>query len=118
MANEISANLSVTINSAGNSVAGASQYLASLSGTGFIGNDQTVGTTAEALLFGDVGANPAIVFVKNTDSTNFVQIDSISTMVNFPQTLLPGQSVVLLPATGTIYAKADTAPCNCWVVAA
>jgi hypothetical protein len=115
MANEISINLTAAVNDSGNSVSGTATYSANFSGN-FIGNEQTVGTTAEVVQFGDV-TTPVIVLVKNLDTTNFIQVDSISTMANFPQKLHPGQGCLLLPETGTIYCKADTATCKVLVVA-
>lgn len=116
MANEIQANLTVTINDNGNIASGTATFQANFSGT-FIGNEQIIGTSAETLQLGDVGSNPVIVFVKNLDSTNFVTVDSANTLDKFPQILQPGQACVLTPTTGTIYAKADTAQCICLVVA-
>jgi hypothetical protein len=79
-------------------------------GVGAILNIQDVGTTAEALVLGDLTTVGA-VFIKNTDATNYVEIDSASAMDKFPQKLLPGESMILRPQTVTIYAKANTAAC-------
>lgn len=116
MANEITANLNVTINDNGNSASGGAAFTANFSGN-FIGNEQTIATTAETLLLGDVGSNPVILFVKNLDDTNFITVDAVNTLDSFPQVLQPGQAVVLCPTTGTIYCKADTASCKVLVVA-
>jgi hypothetical protein len=115
MANEISISLSCSISSAGQTVQGSGNFLTSLGGGGFLGNEQTIGTTAEAIVIGDV-ATPAAVYVKNLDPDNFVQVDSAATMDKFPQKLMPGMSICLLPTTGVIYAKADTANCKIWAV--
>jgi hypothetical protein len=114
MANEISVSISCAISSAGQTVQGSGSYLATLGGIGFMGNEQTIGTAAEQLLIGDV--TPAVVYIKNLDDTNFVEVDSANTMDSFPQKLHPGQSIILLPQTGTIYLQADTAPCKIWAV--
>jgi hypothetical protein len=70
---------------------------------------QLIGTTAEAISFGDVGNPPKKVVVVNRDATNYVEIDSANTFDKFPQKLTPGDFIVLSPQTATIYAKANTA---------
>lgn len=115
MANEISANLSCSISSSGQTVLGSGQFLADLAGAGFIGNEQTIGVTDETLTIGDV-TTPAVVFIKNLDPDNFVQVDSANTYDKFPQKLFPGQAIMLLPETGAIHLKADTAPVKIWSV--
>lgn len=115
MANEISVNVSVAISSAGQTVQGTGSFLTSLGAIGFMGNEQTIGTAAEALLIGDV-TTPAVVYIKNVDDTNFVEVDAVNTMDSFPQKIGAGQSLVLLPQTGTIWLKADTESVKIWAV--
>jgi hypothetical protein len=115
--NEISASLSVSVSQGGNSASGSVSFHADAQADGFTGSEQLAGTTAAALDFGDL-ALPQMLFVKNLDSANFVQIDANSSFNGFPQKILPGQGVFLAPKTGTIYAKADTAPVLLWVVVA
>jgi hypothetical protein len=116
VANEIQSTVSVTITFQGATASGSASMQDTLTTT-FIGNEQIIGTTAEVLDLGDVGADPIVVFVKNLDATNFVTVDSISLLTNFPQKLIPGAAIFLRPQTGTIYCKADTASCKVFVVA-
>lgn len=117
MANEISASINCSIASGGQSVSGAKSFSANLSSTSFIGSEVTVGSTTAASIFIGGLSNPSVVLVINQDTTNFITIDNISALTNFPQKLLPGQGILLCPESGTIFAKADTAPCQAWVVA-
>ncbi len=115
--NEISASLSINISQGGNAASGSVAFRADAQADGFTGSEQLAGTSATALVFGDLGL-PQFVFVKNLDETNYVQIDANNSFNGFPQKLLPGQGIFLTPQTGTIYAKANTAPVLLWVVAA
>lgn len=117
MANEISVSTNITISQAGQSVQGSGTFTANLSATNFVGEEVTIGSSSAAVLTIAGLSDPSAVFIKNLDSTNFITVDSVSTLDNFPQRLTAGQAVCLLPSTGTIYVKADTAPCQAWVVA-
>jgi hypothetical protein len=117
MANEISASINCTISQSGQNVSGSKSFTATLSGASFIGEGVTIGSTTAAPLYIGGLSNPAIVVVINQDTTNFITVAGDAPLANFPQKILPGQGVLLNPETGTIYAKADTAPCQAWVVA-
>lgn len=79
------------------------------SGTGALFQTQTIGTSAEALDLGDLADVGGLLLIKNTDDTNYVEIDSVNTFDNFPQKIGPGQAIVLGAQTTTIYARANTA---------
>ena len=117
MANEISCNLSATISQGGQSVSGSGSFQATLSGTSFLGEEVTIGSTSAAAIYIAGLSNPTMVLVLNLDTTHFLSVAGDSGLANFPQKVGPGQGVLLLPETGSIYAKADTAPCQAWVVA-
>jgi hypothetical protein len=72
---------------------------------------QTIGTSSELVVMGDV-TTIGYFMVKNNDETNFVLIDNVTSFDNWPQKLLPGQFILLKPQAATIYAKADTASCQ------
>lgn len=74
---------------------------------------QTIGTSAEALILGDVSA-PGICIVENLDPTNFVSLRVGSGGDNF-QKILPGEAWPFRLATLTPYAIANTAACKCRV---
>jgi hypothetical protein len=78
-------------------------------GTGALLEFQTIGTTSETLVLGDLANVGGGLFLKNTDSTNYVEIDSASTFDKFPQKILAGRAIFLASQTLTIYAKANTA---------
>lgn len=118
MANEISTNLSVSASTSGQTVSGSASGTLNAGSNGFIGTEILVSTTAAALNLGPATETPPVcVFIKNLDTLNFIQVDAISTMASFPQKILAGQAIYLLPETPTIYAKADTGAVKIWVVA-
>jgi hypothetical protein len=88
-----------------------------MAGTEFVGNAQTIGTASEALVLGDI-TTIGFVMVKNLDPTNFVQISLDNSQVNLVAKLLPGEATIFKPGTTTLYGKADTAACSCFVGAA
>jgi len=108
MSNEISASLSLSAALGGLSVSGSAGFRANAQANGFFESEQSIATSATALDFSALGT-PQLLFVKNLDETNFVQIDANNSFNGFPQKVLPGQGILLAPQTGTIYAKANTA---------
>ncbi len=95
--------------------------LATISTTGtagtksMAGNDsesgtQLITTSAGAVTIGSVAIAGALIYFKNLDPTNFVVLSMASDATNPFATLKPGDEHFSRgPATGTIYAKADTA---------
>jgi hypothetical protein len=114
MAQEISVTVTAGITVSSQTVSGTSTYKDDLTGE-YIGEEQSVGTTAALIDVGTI-TTPAILYVRNLDATNYIEVDSISTMANFPQKLFPGEAVLLKPETGTVYAKAHTAPCQIFFI--
>jgi len=116
MANEISVSISLTASKNGaTNVASASNTI-TMAGDQMITNVQTIGTSSETLALGDV-STLGYLFIKNLDATNFILVDYVDTMDAFTQKLLAGESILLKPVGTTIYAFANTAPCNVLVVA-
>lgn len=73
---------------------------------------QTVGTSAENIAGGDVGT-PGYLFLKNLDSTNFVEIGVDNTGFVEMGKLTAGQEACFPVADSTtIQLKADTASCK------
>lgn len=80
-----------------------------MSGTDYVLQTQTIGTSEELLLMGDI-TTPGYLIIKNLDSTNFVELYRTSA----------GSGVVKLKAGETAcfrlsaqpYALADTASCQ------
>src|SRR5262245_37084828 len=115
MAQEISVTVNSNITLQGQTVSGNTAFKADLTGD-YVGEEQDIWTNAEALDFGAI-IIPTTVYIRNLDATNYVQVDSASAMTSFPQKIMPGQAIMLLPQTGTIYAKANTAACKIFLVA-
>lgn len=115
MAKEISASLNVTINDAGNAVQGASSFQVDFSGS-LISTEILVPTSSTLLSLAPV-TTPKVLFIKNMDATNFIDIDHVTGFTSWKQRLQPGQGILLLPLDGTIYGKADTASVKIFVVA-
>lgn len=115
MANEINVNVSCAISASGQTVNGIGTFQADLGGGGFLGNEQTIGTASELLVIGDV-STPAVVFIKNLDETNYIEVDNVTSFDNWPLKLFPGQAIIVTPQTGVIYCKANTAACKIWSV--
>lgn len=117
MADEITVSVNTNINVAGQSAQGNGSFQADLSATNYFAQSVTIGSSSAAVMELGSLSDPTVLFVKNLDTTNYITIDSVGTLDNFPQRLEAGQSIALLPVTGTIYAKANAAPCQAWVVA-
>jgi len=121
MANEITASAQLSASKNGvtlnNSVSLTVQASKDMAGDQMTQNVQIIGTSAEALDVGDV-STIGYVLIKNLDSTNFVELalDSGVSTQKFAK-LRAGDFAVFPASTATIYAKADTSPCNCLVMA-
>lgn len=71
---------------------------------------QTIGTSYEAIAIGDVATAGVAVF-KNLDATNYVEIGvEVSAAFYAFAKLKPGEAYPIRLASGTIFAKANTAP--------
>jgi len=99
----------ITYNKGGAKTSVAIDALAvDVSGTEVAEGVVSVATTAGALT---LPAAPGLCFVKNLDSTNFIQVGPDAT--NWFVKLTPEMPWAIFPLNGTaIQAKADTAPCN------
>jgi hypothetical protein len=124
MANEIQYSAMLQAAKNGASIGQQLTGVCDMAGAQMTQKTQNIGTTAEAISFDDISGAPKLVLLQNLDPTNYVEIDSASTMDKFPQKLLPGPSagipgtfILLAPETGTIYAKAHTAAVNLLVLA-
>ena len=84
----------------------------SMTGTDFLMGTQSIGFAATEVLLDntDIGT-VGIVFLRNLDATNFVQVSSDDTPANYPIMLKPGEFTLfrLGQANSVIRALADTA---------
>jgi len=115
MANEITITLQMLLNNGGVTDNHSSGSIAiDQTSAKMIRNVQTIGTTEEALVLGDV-VTPGYCVVINLDVTNFVElgvfgfIDGIGTtgFIGFLK-LNPGEQALFRLSTTAPYAKADT----------
>lgn len=119
MANEITLAASLTLIKTGVNISGTLSGLAiTQGGTNSIGNIQNIGITTEQIVYGDV-TTIGYLFVKNMDATNFVLVSLATPAIagtSFAK-LLPGEALVIPTRQTTVYAIADTAACDCYIVA-
>jgi hypothetical protein len=117
MANEIVLGATLSHTKSGTNVQGSTSLAITQSGTKRIANTQIIGTTSEAITFGDV--TPAYVYLKNLDATNFVYVgyQTPCTSGNAFLKLLPGEPFSGHVAQSVMYALADTGNVNLEVVA-
>lgn len=80
-----------------------------MAGDDMVQSTQLIGLSSEALTFDEITGAPAVLLIENLDATNYVEIDSATTMDKFPQKIEAGGVVLLRPQTGTIYARSNTA---------
>lgn len=121
MANEITTADSLSASKNGVTVTLSTSTSRTLTGSGIHSQQLSIGTSAEAITWpGDLTTEGITeIQIKNTDSTNFVEVGGDSGLTVFKVKVLPGQSIKFAPSSGnpTIYAKADTAACVVVVVA-
>jgi hypothetical protein len=117
MANEINYSVNLSARKGGAVVnPGAITETLTMAGDDMIQTTQVIGTSAEAISFGEVSGAPAVVVIKNLDATNFVLVGFTNPPTEIK--ILAGGALLMTPATATIYAKADTAACRILVCAA
>ena len=116
MANEITLGTTLTVNKNGATANLQESKQITMTGNTFIVNVQNVGTTTEALVFGDVTVVDSIGFVKlkNLDAVNVVSFSTGSPAASGTGfcTLRPGETAVFPTRCGTINAIAYGAAVN------
>lgn len=108
MADELTLNLKIKYDKNGISDSRSFSDTVDVTGSGTIGGVQTIGTTEEALVVGDVATLGYARFL-NIDATNYVTIGNYTGGTYYPVLKLkPGEAAVCRLAAATIYAKANT----------
>ena len=79
----------------------------SLTGTKILRNRQTVGTSAEVLIVGDI-TSPGYAIIKNLDSTNYIEVQAGASEVA-PIKVSAGKFCVVEFTVAAPYVIADTA---------
>jgi len=116
MANEIQVGVTFAANKNGVAVNTANSKTADMAGDQMITNVQIIGTSAEAIVLGDVSTVGYVKFV-NMDATNYIDISLIADGTTPFAKLLAGDVTIIKVATATMYAKSNTANCNLLVQA-
>ncbi len=124
MANEITSTSTLIVTKDGVTITGSVTQQRTLTGNGKFTNVQNIGTSTEAIVFpADLIAEGITeMFIKNMDSTNFVEVGLNTPLTQVIAKLLPGQTcksmVNKAPTVDpTWYAKADTSAVNIEIVA-
>jgi hypothetical protein len=117
MANEITTTVSLRFSKGGASASVNETARADMAGSDFLNQVQTIGTTAEAVSFGNITGPPGFVAIKNLDAANFVEFGGDSGLTVFKLILMPGKTMLASPASGTLFGKADTAAVDIQVLA-
>lgn len=81
-----------------------------------LGNEQSIGTENQQLVLTGVTA-PCILFVKNLDTVNYVEISLDNAQADVISKLQPGQACLVFLETATVYAKAHTGAVNVAIAA-
>ncbi len=115
MSNEITWNVGLTISKGGVTERKAFSGRIDMAGNNTSGSTQDIGTSAEALTFGDIAGIPPQLLLKNLDATNFILVGFTNPPTEIK--LKAGEAVLMRPTTATIYAKADTAACRLYKLA-
>ena len=111
MANELTVSCSVRFSKSGREADKAyGGVQIDVSGTRVVSNMQTVGTSEEALVVGDVGT-AGYMIVKNLDATNYVTLRA-STGAADTVKLKAGEVAMYRLASSAPFAIANTAPCD------
>lgn len=117
MANEITQTIQIQAVKNGAQVSLSSTKRITMAGDEMVQSTQVIGTTAEVLSLGDITGAPGQLAVKNLDADNFVEIGGDSGLTVFKLRLMPGESMLIRPTSGTIYAQADTADVRVQILA-
>jgi hypothetical protein len=119
MANTISMASSMSVSNLGLTASVAPTISVTQVGNAVLAGVQTIGATTEQISFGDV-ATPGYIFCKNLDATNFILISLVTPAVSGTSfaKLLPGEFCLVPTRQTTVYAIADTSPCDLQVIIA
>ncbi len=109
MANEFALTVGIVYSKAGVNFSRSEGIQVTISGDSFEHAIQSVGTTEEALAQGADLGTPGYIFIKNLDSTNYVEIGSTTGVYDIK--VKAGEVALYRHNSATIYAKANTAAC-------
>ena len=110
MSNELKIVAAMNFSKGGAKCNCAESISVTVTGDAFTSGVQAVGTTEEELAQGADLGTPGYVFIKNLDTTNYVEIGSTTGVYDLK--LKAGEIALYRHNSATIYAKANTAACN------
>lgn len=117
MANEKTTSISFQVAKGGVTVRDSVSLSETLSGTDFIGRPVTVTTSWTAIPLGDL-ASFDLLYARNTDATNYIQIATANDGTHVFAKLTAGRACFLPVDSGaTLYWKANSASVVCNLVA-
>lgn len=117
MANEITQTVTLEATKGGASVKISNTKRIDMAGNEMVQSTQSIGTSAEALVLGDVSGAPSTISIKNLDPTNFVEIGGDSGLTVFKIKIRAGHAALFQAAAVPLYGKADTAAVRIQIVA-
>ena len=110
MANELSISIRMSFAKSGAKARRSESIKVDVAGDAFTHEVQAIATSEESLGQGADLGTPGYIFLKNLDSTNFVEIGSTTGVYDIK--LLAGEVAIYRHNSATVFAKADTAICN------
>lgn len=110
MADELTLVVALTFSKGGAENQRSESIQVDVTGDAFTHEIQEVGTTEEELAQGADLGTPGYLFIKNLDSTNYVEVGSTTGVYDIK--LKAGEIALYRHNSATIYAKADTAACK------
>lgn len=110
MADELRLTISLAFSKGGASVTKVKNLSLDVTGDAFTNGVQQIGTSEESIsISADIGT-PGYVLLCNLDSSNYVEFGSTTGVYDIK--LKAGEVALYRHNSGTIYAKANTSPCN------
>lgn len=109
MSDELRIGIVLSFSKGGADVKRVEHFEVDVTGDAFTHEVQSVGTSEEELAQGADLGTPGYVFIKNMDSTNYVEVGSTTGVYDLK--LQAGECAVYRHNSNTLYAKANTAAC-------
>lgn len=110
MSNELTVTMSIRFSKGGAKYQKTFTDTIDVTGDAFTSGVQAIGTSEEEVAQGADLGTPGWVWIKNLDSTNYVEIGSTTGVYDIK--LLAGEGCLYRHNSATVYAKANTAACN------
>lgn len=83
-----------------------------MTGVQIVYSSQLIGTTWEAVTFGDISGVPSQALFQNLDSTNYIELALANDDSQVFAKIVAGDLALIPLKSATLYAKANSASCN------